>query len=91
MSNPQSDPLPNPSPGPGWWLASDGKWYPQQWEYTYISNRHKHAGEAVEWVAQQAAVLGKPGWELVNYTVQMATVGYAYWFATAIFKRPLAP
>lgn len=25
MSDPQ-----NPSPGPGWWLASDGKWYPPE-------------------------------------------------------------
>lgn len=25
MSDPQ-----NPSPGPGWWLASDGRWYPPQ-------------------------------------------------------------
>jgi hypothetical protein len=26
------------SPGPGYWMASDGKWYPPMWEYKWISN-----------------------------------------------------
>lgn len=25
-----------PSPGPGWWLASDDQWYPQRWETKFV-------------------------------------------------------
>lgn len=59
------------SPGPGWWQASDGKWYPQQWEYTWLtSGAYKFLKEAVEYVTQQAAAYGIQGWEMVNYTVE---------------------
>jgi hypothetical protein len=30
----------NPSPGSGWWQASDGQWYPQKWEHYMF-----HSGE----------------------------------------------
>ncbi len=59
------------SPGPGWWQASDGNWYPQQWEYTWLtSGAYKLPKEAVEYVTQQAAAYGVQGWEMVNYTVE---------------------
>lgn len=59
------------SPGPGWWQASDGNWYPQQWEYTWLtSGAYKFLKEAVEYVTQQAAAYGIQGWEMVNYTVE---------------------
>lgn len=59
------------SPGPGWWQASDGNWYPQQWEYTWLtSGAHKLVKDAVEYVWQQATTYGLQGWEMVNYTVE---------------------
>lgn len=30
MSNPPSGPASDDQPGPGWWKASDGQWYPPQ-------------------------------------------------------------
>jgi hypothetical protein len=62
------------SPGPGWWLASDGKWYPQRWEYNCFCDFGKGAGpglsKAVELTRADLAELGQQGWELVNFSVQ---------------------
>jgi hypothetical protein len=59
-----------PSPGPGWWQASDGKWYPQQWEYRRIGtgtfdDPHEATGAAVD----VALPLGREGWEMVTCTL----------------------
>jgi hypothetical protein len=82
----------NPSPGPGWWLASDGKWYPQQWEYTYFRAEKLH--EAYE----QASVLGKQGWEMVNFTHSFSSkeghMGHQSvtgWLIACFMKRPVSP
>jgi hypothetical protein len=71
------------SPGQGWWLASDGKWYPQKWEYT---TRSKHAAHMEE-LLREADSLGQQGWELVN----VMTMGGLTAVSWAWFKRPLAP
>jgi hypothetical protein len=61
-------------------LASDGNWYPQKWEYTFVY----HAGpDQLENMKLEADALGQQGWEMVNFTHDTG--------ATAAFKRPLAP
>src|SRR6185437_6381076 len=56
----------NPSPGLGWWLASDGKWYPQKWEYDAFrwSDQDQHAliTKLRDWLDEK----GQLGWELVS-------------------------
>ncbi|WP_139043244.1 hypothetical protein [Mycobacterium lentiflavum] len=78
-----------PSPGPGWWLASDGKWYPQQWEYmTRTTGDEQHSG----WpsMMEEANRLGQQGWEMVGFQL---TSGSQYFtrYVKAFFKRPIAP
>jgi hypothetical protein len=76
-----------PSPGPGWWMASDGKWYPQQWEYTC---RTQHAALFQE-LLRELDLLGQAGWELVGVTTYGGGGGQGQAGTTAWLKRPLAP
>jgi hypothetical protein len=72
-----------PSPGPGWWLASDGKWYPQQWEYKSILTVGADPVAALTEMGKHVETLGQQGWEMVNFTVQPhQTVSTSYKFAT---------
>jgi hypothetical protein len=75
----------NPSPGPGWWLASDDKWYPQQWEYTWVYASGKNA---LNDLMHKADELGIKGWEMVShwYLDQGQQVR-----CNAYFKRPIKP
>jgi len=70
----------SPSPGPGWWLASDGNWYPQKWEYKF---EYQAGADSLQKMELAADSLGQQGWEMVNLTYHTG--------ATAVFKRPLAP
>ena len=75
----------NPSPGPGWWMASDGNWYPQKWEYTC----YQHYGEdALNQLMHKADALGQLGWEMVSHWYN--DLGQSV-RANAYFKRPHAP
>ena len=73
-------------------MASDGQWYPQQWEYTWC----EHSGQNTKRVhAEVSAMLsdyGKNGWEMINHTVTWfpATGGLLYTY-TYYFKRPIRP
>jgi hypothetical protein len=61
-----------PSPGPGWWLASDGNWYPQRWEYFSQLLGCPWDGDLSNTLGQvedSASELGQDGWEMVNFTV----------------------
>src|SRR5262245_36948575 len=68
----------NTSPGAGWWLASDGKWYPPRWEYQWFSVvagpktgfRGPDLNGALQEAVEKAARLGQEGWEMVNFTTQ---------------------
>jgi hypothetical protein len=90
-----------PSPGPGWWLASDGKWYPQRWEYIVFRSAAANFPAAVEEAGRQTISLGQQGWEMVNFTVQslkaVATsahgpsVRHEQWTVVFFMKRPVAP
>lgn len=67
----------SPSPGPGWWLASDGKWYPQRWQYFWINtSEYPYPQGAVKEVVEVADTLGAQGWEMLNYTMH-SRVGQA--------------
>jgi hypothetical protein len=74
----------NPSPGPGWWMASDGVWYPQKWEYTWL---YRQGQAALNEAMNKSDELGQHGWEMVgldaDHRGEMSIVCF--------FKRPLAP
>jgi hypothetical protein len=90
------------SPGPGWWLASDGKWYPQRWEYqTWTAHDYPKLIDAVKQMKEIANSEGQQGWETVNFTVQAQEsrgwghfssehTRYQPWNITWLMKRPLA-
>ncbi len=80
------------SPGPGYWLASDGKWYPPQWEYDWSVTSDRYLERAMTMMKEEADRLGLHGWEMVNYMAQ----GTAYagpqqmlWEVACFFKRPI--
>lgn len=88
-----------PSPGPGWWLASDGEWYPQQWEYRSPSAYRQSSPENA-WAALEPIVdkLGKQGWEAVNFSLNsevteggIAIHSVTKWHLRAYMRRPLRP
>jgi hypothetical protein len=95
--------LPSTSPGPGWWLASDGKWYPQRWESNFIYYTHESLQAVIDEAARLATAYGEQGWEIVNSTVQRAQVTHGFkgydrdgelyfeWSIVCTLKRPLAP
>jgi hypothetical protein len=94
---------PSTSPGPGWWLASDGQWYPQRWETTFVY----YTNESLEAVIDEASRLtkeyGEQGWEIVGSSVQRAQVTHGFagydkggelyfeWSVVCTMKRPLPP
>ncbi|MDT5133120.1 MAG: hypothetical protein QOE41_2431, partial [Mycobacterium sp.] len=41
-------PVSTASPGPGWWPAADGKWYPQRWETTFTYCAHESLQAVIE-------------------------------------------
>ena len=91
------------SPGPGWWLAPDGKWYPQRWETTFTYS----TDESLEAVLAEASRLtheyGLQGWEIVGSSVQRVQVAHHFrgydkggdlyfeWSIVSTMKRPLPP
>lgn len=50
--------------GPGWWQATDGRWYPPRWEYRVVDS----PGFGVDKSKVQAQLdeLGAEGWEAVG-------------------------
>ena len=55
------------SPGPGWWLASDGQWYPQRWETTFVYETNESLKELIDEVSRLTKTYGEQGWEIVNW------------------------
>jgi hypothetical protein len=64
----------SPSPGPGWWLASDGTWYPQRWEYTWIDHTNENLHALTESVGRVADRLGQQGWEMVSSSMERTEI-----------------
>ncbi|OBI86025.1 hypothetical protein [Mycobacterium sp. 1245805.9] len=98
-----SAPTSTPSPGPGWWLASDGQWYPQRWESSFIYRTNESLQAVVEEVAELSKTYGEQGWEIVNSSVQRTQVAHRFkgydkdgelyfeWSMVCTLKRPLRP
>jgi hypothetical protein len=99
MSTPSS----TSSPGPGWWLASDGQWYPQQWETNFFSYTNESLQAVIDEASRVTKVYGQQGWEIVNSSVQRVQVTHRFkdfdksgdhyfeWSIVCTLKRPLAP
>jgi hypothetical protein len=98
-----SAPTSTPSPGPGWWLASDGQWYPPRWESTFIYRTHESLQTVVEEAALLSKTYGEQGWEIVGSSVQRTQVAHHFkgydkdgelyfeWSIVCTLKRPLRP
>jgi hypothetical protein len=96
----------SPSPGPGWWLATDGKWYPQRWEYKYHHqwDDSQSVNGALAEMQKIVAQEGQEGWEMVNFTIlsfSSDAKGYTgvititglnnrNWTIAWVMKRPIA-
>lgn len=58
------------SPGPGWWKASDGQWYPPPWEYQYHATATgRDVGRVLQGAMPALASFGEQGWEVVSFNV----------------------
>ena len=92
-----------PSPGPGWWLASDAQWYPQRWENTFIYSKNESLEALLDEVSGLAKAYGEQGWEIVNSSMQRTQVAHHFkgydkggelffeWSIVCSMKRPLRP
>lgn len=71
------------SQGPGWWQATDGKWYPPRWEYRIeqINLAFKHGRAQSE---STLRTLGLEGWEAVGLTGEPAK-------GTAVLFKRMVP
>ncbi len=67
-----------PSPGPGWWLASDGRWYPQQWETTFISCTNESLESVMEEASRLTNSYREQGWEIVGSSMQRTQVAHRF-------------
>jgi hypothetical protein len=92
-----------PSPGPGWWLASDGNWYPPRWETNFVYYTNESLQAVIDEATRMTKAYGEQGWEIVNSAVQRTQVArhfkdydqggghYFEWSIVCTLKRPLAP
>jgi hypothetical protein len=92
-----------PSPGPGWWLASDGKWYPQRWESLFISHTDESLDSVVAELTRMTNAYGEQGWEIVGSSMQRTQVSHNFkdydkggdhyfeWSVVCTLKRPVRP
>lgn len=86
-------------------MASDGNWYPQQYEYTSLSSGPQgKLNEALVYIDEKATSMGRQGWKMVSHAVTWTkTVGSTFggggnpvqrvdlWVATCFMERPLRP
>lgn len=92
-----------PSPGPGWWLASDGQWYPQRWEHKFVYYTNESLDAVLEEATRQLNLYGEQGWECVSGPVQRTQVAHHFrgydkggdwyfeWSIVCTLKRPVRP
>lgn len=98
-----STPVSTPSPGPGWWQASDGNWHAQRWETSFTYSTHESLQAVIEDASRQTQACGQQGWEIVNSSVQRVQVAHHFkdydkggdllfeWSIVCTLKRPLPP
>jgi hypothetical protein len=96
-------PVSTASPGPGWWPAADGKWYPQRWETTFTYCAHESLQAVIEEAGRQTQAYGQQGWATVGSSVQRVQVARHFkdydkggdllfeWSIVCTMKRPLPP
>lgn len=72
--------------GPGWWRATDGRWYPPRWEYDLASG-HLNPKRHQENIYDLVNEMGRQGWEAVGIIGegQASTAPHV----TVLMKRPL--
>ncbi|HEY0227551.1 MAG TPA: hypothetical protein VGC05_14405 [Mycobacterium sp.] len=92
-----------PSPGQGWWLASDGQWYPPRWETKFFHCTDEALESVIDEASRQTKTFGEQGWEIVNSAVQRTQVTHHFsgfdkggelrfeWSIVCTFKRPVHP
>ena len=92
-----------PSSGSAGSLAADGKWHPQRWETTFISETHESLQTVIDEVTRLTNAHGAEGWEIVNSAVQRTQVVHHFkeydqvgdrlfeWGVVCTMKRPLPP
>jgi hypothetical protein len=92
-----------PSPGPGWWLASDGQWYPQRWETKFVHYTNESLDALLAEATPQLNAYGEQGWEVVASPAQRTQVAkhfkdydkggelYFEWSIVCTLKRPVRP
>lgn len=92
-----------PSPGPGWWLASDGQWYPQRWETKFVHYTNDSLDALIAEATPQLNAYGEQGWEVVASPVQRTQVTHHFsgydrggelrfeWSIVCTLKRPIHP
>jgi hypothetical protein len=90
-----------PSPGPGWWQASDGEWYPQDWEYRYFFWKDEDLQVVADKALEESTIQGQQGWEMVSSSLTHTEVGskksgpyaagvlYFRYSLICYFKRPI--
>lgn len=81
------------TPGPGWWKAADGEWYPPRWEYMWLRGHIDPQKKRHVDIEAELDELGSQGWEAVTAVSAEANAGVsitAYGVAV-LMKRPLRP
>lgn len=73
------------TPGPGWWRASDGEWYPPRWEYRWV-RAWLGAKPHLDNVETILAELGRQGWEAVSIQGGASISSEA---VAVLMKRPI--
>jgi hypothetical protein len=92
-----------PSPGPGWWLASDGTWRPQRWETIFVTHTDETLQDVLDEASRLTKAYGEEGWEIVGSSLQRTQVAHHFkgydkegdlyfeWSLVCTLKRPLPP
>lgn len=74
------------SQGPGWWQATDGKWYPPRWEYD-LAHGYMQAKPHLEDIYDVISAMGRQGWEAVGIVGDSRAGTGTH--VTVLMKRPL--
>lgn len=73
--------------GPGWWQATDGRWYPPRWEYKWVDG-WIHPKRGHEPLEPKVAELGLQGWEAMSMVARDPSSSSAV-YAVVLMKRPV--
>jgi hypothetical protein len=74
------------TPGPGWWKATDGEWYPPRWEYRWARG-YLCAKKHLDNIEDVIVELGLQGWEAVGAIGESSGVSASS--VSVLMKRPV--